>query len=242
VINHLFSGRVDPVSGQPDSKRCAVTVRHQPVRRWLRALLPPDAAAPDRLDSPFKGDVATPAFWCRSAQEDGQRGLEWACAMSVPQAAPAPGMPEADWAAIFAAVAAVDYIIKSSERAGARLTQVLLLRDDHAVGALACAPDLEQLPAWAELGQWLQDTSQEAASWSAFGGECAPADRSPIICSCHEVSRAAIEAAIACGNDSVEALGMALRCGTNCGSCVPELNAILRSTEAPVALAATGTR
>ncbi|TLU69191.1 nitrate reductase [Enterobacter sp. MF024] len=48
-----------------------------------------------------------------------------------------------------------------------------------------------------------------------------------IICSCFSVGENAIREAIAGGCDSAAALGAKLRCGTNCGSCVPELKAIL---------------
>ncbi|MBD1403753.1 nitrate reductase [Leclercia adecarboxylata] len=48
-----------------------------------------------------------------------------------------------------------------------------------------------------------------------------------IICSCFSVGENAIREAMAGGCDSAAALGAKLRCGTNCGSCVPELKAML---------------
>ncbi|WP_354690810.1 nitrate reductase [Phytobacter sp. RSE-02] len=47
------------------------------------------------------------------------------------------------------------------------------------------------------------------------------------VCSCYSVGENAIRAAIATGCDSTAALGNVLRCGTNCGSCLPELKALL---------------
>ncbi|MDV2900044.1 nitrate reductase [Phytobacter diazotrophicus] len=47
------------------------------------------------------------------------------------------------------------------------------------------------------------------------------------VCSCYSVGENAIRAAIAKGCDSTAALGNVLRCGTNCGSCLPELKALL---------------
>ncbi|MEM6999374.1 MAG: nitrate reductase [Pseudomonadota bacterium] len=52
-------------------------------------------------------------------------------------------------------------------------------------------------------------------------------DVTPVVCSCFEVRRSRIEAAIRDGVSSVEALGEALACGTNCGSCIPELTQML---------------
>ncbi len=47
------------------------------------------------------------------------------------------------------------------------------------------------------------------------------------VCSCYSVGENAIRAAIAGGCGSTAALGKALRCGTNCGSCLPELKTLL---------------
>lgn len=47
------------------------------------------------------------------------------------------------------------------------------------------------------------------------------------VCSCFSVGENTINAAIASGCRSAAALGKTLRCGTNCGSCVPELNALI---------------
>ena len=48
-----------------------------------------------------------------------------------------------------------------------------------------------------------------------------------LICSCFQVDDQSIRESIQSGCQSVEALGKALSCGTNCGSCIPELKALL---------------
>ncbi|MFA0810961.1 nitrate reductase [Microbulbifer epialgicus] len=50
-----------------------------------------------------------------------------------------------------------------------------------------------------------------------------------MICTCRQVSRPQIEKAISNGINSVEALGSALGCGTRCGSCKPEISALIRT-------------
>lgn len=51
------------------------------------------------------------------------------------------------------------------------------------------------------------------------------------ICTCFRVGEKSITAAIESGEcDSVESLGAKLKCGTNCGSCIPELKKILAKT------------
>jgi assimilatory nitrate reductase catalytic subunit len=51
----------------------------------------------------------------------------------------------------------------------------------------------------------------------------------PLVCACFGVRRGAIEDAVAEGCASVEAVGAALRAGTNCGSCRPEISGIIEA-------------
>ena len=69
------------------------------------------------------------------------------------------------------------------------------------------------------------------AACSQSSGVCAPADRpdpGPTLCSCFGVGVNTILTAIETdGLMSVEAVGAALSAGTNCGSCRPEIAALL---------------
>ncbi|MDO3388167.1 molybdopterin-dependent oxidoreductase [Gilvimarinus sp. SDUM040013] len=49
-----------------------------------------------------------------------------------------------------------------------------------------------------------------------------------IICSCFQVGENTIKKAIAGGCTDAESLGEKLKCGTNCGSCIPELKALFK--------------
>jgi assimilatory nitrate reductase catalytic subunit len=64
------------------------------------------------------------------------------------------------------------------------------------------------------------------------------ADAGPTICACFGVSLVAIRDCLASGRAiSAEEIGVALKAGTNCGSCVPELRKIARAhqtAQAPV--------
>ncbi len=60
------------------------------------------------------------------------------------------------------------------------------------------------------------------------GGEAS--DRGGEMCACFGVSCHAIEEAIADGATSLDAIGEMTRAGTNCGSCRPEIRALLRTT------------
>ncbi|HCR57989.1 MAG TPA: hypothetical protein DIW62_09870, partial [Raoultella sp.] len=62
------------------------------------------------------------------------------------------------------------------------------------------------------------------------GGDVAPRGR--IICSCFSVGERAIVEAIAGGCRTPAELGEKLKCGSNCGSCIPELKALLTEDKA----------
>lgn len=55
----------------------------------------------------------------------------------------------------------------------------------------------------------------------------AAADPGKIICSCFQVGDKQINEAIKQGHDSTERLGKAIKCGTNCGSCIPEIQKLI---------------
>ena len=79
------------------------------------------------------------------------------------------------------------------------------------------------------LSAFMQRPENAQARHALLGGKPGgiPADKGVTICSCFNVGEKAITQAIANGCDTVQALGQALRCGSNCGSCIPELKALL---------------
>ncbi|MEN0615821.1 nitrate reductase [Klebsiella indica] len=71
-----------------------------------------------------------------------------------------------------------------------------------------------------------QDAAQRHALLSGRkGGDSVPRGR--IICSCFSVGERTINEAIADGCHTLNGLGAKLKCGTNCGSCIPELKTLL---------------
>jgi assimilatory nitrate reductase catalytic subunit len=75
--------------------------------------------------------------------------------------------------------------------------------------------------------------SGRAVEGAASGG--------PIVCACFGVGRNAICDAIAAGARTPAAIGVALKAGTNCGSCIPEMKRLIAQTPAALPnLAATG--
>ena len=64
------------------------------------------------------------------------------------------------------------------------------------------------------------------------GGADRP-DTGAIICACFQVGVKQIIAAITSGAASVEAVGLALKAGTNCGSCKSDIRKLLEGGESP---------
>ena len=62
-----------------------------------------------------------------------------------------------------------------------------------------------------------------------------------MICTCHKVSASCLKDAIEAGASTVEALGVATRAGTGCGSCKSELTQIIaKRAVQPLKIAAAG--
>ena len=88
--------------------------------------------------------------------------------------------------------------------------------------------DKSQLPGRAWL-QRLFDQQVDGNYWSLIASSAQP-DQGKLICSCFKVSEKTITDAIEEGACSAAELGQQLRCGTNCGSCLPELNNLITQT------------
>jgi assimilatory nitrate reductase catalytic subunit len=55
--------------------------------------------------------------------------------------------------------------------------------------------------------------------------------RGPIVCACFGVGRITILAAIAAGARIAAEIGVRLKAGTNCGSCIPEMKRLIAQTD-----------
>ena len=56
--------------------------------------------------------------------------------------------------------------------------------------------------------------------------------RGPIVCACFGVGRTTILAAIAGGARTAAEIGVQLKAGTNCGSCIPEMKRLIAQASA----------
>jgi len=205
-VNSALIAATDPVSGQPELKHTPLRVTPFAAARHgfllTRARLEPDLAA-----------------WC--AVVPLERGV-WRHELAGEEPAVEALarlrdlLPAQDWALL--------------EDPAAGVFRAAALTGGELQGVLALGPS-QHLPPREWLGALMA------------GGPLAPEDRaallvgrradgpapSPLICACHGVSAAAIQG---CGAADVEGVGAATRAGTGCGSCKPEIAALLAKVEA----------
>jgi assimilatory nitrate reductase catalytic subunit len=70
-------------------------------------------------------------------------------------------------------------------------------------------------------------SSAECRALLAGGMPDGAQDSGPVVCVCHQVGAARVAKAISEGCHTAEAVGRASAAGTNCGSCLPEINRML---------------
>ena len=114
--------------------------------------------------------------------------------------------------------------------------RVAVLQDGVLHAALFLAPRVAQLPQPDALLALLGlPVSHAARPLLLSGRAAAEADTGPHICACFGVTRDAVRhAAVTHRLHSVAEIGLRPHAGTNCGSCTPKLEEILRDVRVPV--------
>ena len=204
-VNSAVNPVTDPISGQPEFKHTPVRVRRAPMT-WhgfalARRNLGPQAANWCAV-IPLEGAVWRHELAGAGNAAEGHAG--------VVEELGGPG----GWMSL------------SDPAAG--IFRSALLRDGRLEACVFTGPD-HTLPARDWLMELFARPSIEAAERRALlaGRRADGVAPEPSICVCMGVGAGAIRAAIAGGCDSVAAVGQATTAGTNCGSCRPEIAAIL---------------
>ncbi|MBP2299851.1 nitrate reductase [Azospirillum picis] len=211
VVGRLVDDEaVDPHSGQPDLKRMPATV--QPYSPdWTAFLLARHPVEP-----------AHGGYWARRAVTGGHL-VEMAGRGAIPDpAAWLPGLDPGGTPVEFRDEARGSLRIAWMEGGpdGERLEACLF------VGAAGRLPPRDWL-----AGLLAADRVDDGARASLLAGRApgAVVDEGRIVCSCFGVGIKRLASAIRDRRlTSVEEIGAALKAGTNCGSCVPELKEVLR--------------
>ncbi|MEY4761888.1 MAG: hypothetical protein RLZZ200_1744 [Pseudomonadota bacterium] len=237
--NRLVAGHVDPVSRQPEFKHTAVRLERLELPWSLYALLEGDAAQLRPRLQPFLGSFDWASVVLVSGHSlQGAAPREAVVFRARAALAPDPALieslaaalglsesrPEADGKEpMLRYVDAGKGVVKRARFDGGRLVALLL------AGESAAAAWIQ--PQWAS-GDLLGPLRRRLFAPSAQApASLVPASR--MVCLCHGVSESQIRDA--CGADqTLEGLQERLKCGTSCGSCMPELRRLLAES-APAA-------
>jgi assimilatory nitrate reductase catalytic subunit len=209
-VGALVSPAVDPVSGEPEFK-CTPARVEAFVVSWYGFALTRERLRTEPL-----------TWW---VQGTGEHCLRYEIAgRRVPGNWPA-------WAcALLGADAGQDWLDYSDVAAGTY--RAAYLRDEQLQSCLFISrrPELPSRSWLSSLFKKERITPAERANLLA-GLPADPAtDSGAVLCSCFGVGRNAIEQAIRAGCGDARAIGKRLKAGTNCGSCVPELNRMLAAS------------
>ena len=206
-VDALVAPITDPISGQPESKHTPVRV--EPYRPAWQGF----ALSRERLDF-------ADASYCACSRGAGYWRHELA----------GEALPEnwRDWVKQFIADSAG--LIEYRDAAMGRY-RAACLQDGKLEAVFFIAPD-QRLPEREWLSSLFNQAQIESADLagllSARPPKGAVSDTGRIICACNSVGEKTILNAIeAQGLDSVEAVGLCLKAGTGCGSCVPEIRRLL---------------
>ncbi|MGA2793990.1 MAG: molybdopterin-dependent oxidoreductase, partial [Roseiarcus sp.] len=213
-VDRLVAGETDPISGQPDLKGAAVRVVALPTL-WRGLLMRRSAA---------NGPLAEGVYWAKTPLRSG-----WAFELAGWRPLHEIITSEAklrEWLEVPGIGEFVAYsdpkrsVFRYAGFVDARLEACLFLTDADA-----------QLPAREEiaglLGEELAPRQRVAVLAARALDRAAPNDKP--VCACFGVGERTLTKAIReQGLANVGDIGAALRAGTNCGSCIPELTALLQ--------------
>ncbi|ALM53275.1 nitrate reductase [Halomonas huangheensis] len=212
----LFQGVTDPLSGQPESKHGAVAI--EPLAMAWEASLIVDEALDIQLGSAVH---EASIYWTRIPLE---HGVCW-------QLAGDPFVEQRDWREWLTRMLPVAVGPVAEDISAARLRAAGIengyLRWWLMVGPIGELPGLGWISQRLEEAAHAQPLTDDQRRRVLAACDDGSANQGPVVCSCHQVGRTAIVEAIRQGDDSVEALGARLACGTQCGSCIPELKSVL---------------
>ncbi|MDY1038308.1 nitrate reductase [Lelliottia sp. CFBP8978] len=205
-VNALVEGRCDPHSGQPESKQTAVRIT------------PWQPGWQGELYARTLPELPAFVYWWRKA------------AAGVEHLTLASDKPLLDWIMTHCNAHGWQlHIARTSERSSVLAWHHGELMLGYWEGTTL--PELAHssvVPAFSHPPVGLVERHTLLAGRAA--GERVEQGR--IICSCFGIGETVIREAIADGCHSPAALGAKLRCGTNCGSCVPELKGLIAECSA----------
>jgi assimilatory nitrate reductase catalytic subunit len=218
-VGRVVSAIVDPISGQPELKATPTSISAVETHFHGLLLRRTGGALPDIC------------HWVRVPIAEGQMYR-----LAGLRPLPTGNDLTRCAAALLDLPAGTDWLEVSDKRRG--LLRLALVSDGALEACLFLAHDPAALPPDAAIIPMLGAPVPDAARSRILSGRMfrATVAAGPNVCACYSVSRDAIRHAVTTDHlRSVQQIGASLRAGTNCGSCIPELEAILRDVHEPAA-------
>ena len=207
VVSAVTSQQVDAYSGQPESKATPVNITPFKAYHWASMI----------IDQRFIGSLNTADFnyWYKVPYETGTR---YFIALNE----------TFSWQDFLKNLKAENvHELQFNDQLN-KNQRIIWLDGNDVVLAIYSNPEADKLPSGNWLAQLL-DKPIKGLAHHLLLGEQTPALNA--ICTCFQVNENDIIDAIKDGCHSTELLGEKLKCGTNCGSCIPELNALISQHE-----------
>jgi assimilatory nitrate reductase catalytic subunit len=215
-IDRIVGAATDPISGQPELK--ATPVRVKPLKVLWRGLLLRQSGRPP----------AGACYWARMPLDNGD-------AFDLAGWEPLPSGPGSEaWVAELLGIPrAAELVVYADPRR--RTYRYAVLVAGRLAASLFLAKDRASLPSRdalvALLGKVAEADMRASLLAGHSSGSVAGADPGRTVCSCFAVGLRTVHRAIVDRRlTTVAEIGNVLGAGTNCGSCIPELTAILRDS------------
>ncbi len=220
IISAVISSENDPFSGQPESKAIPVSISPFQSDRW--AVIAIDKVIINHFNDFLQTSLASKniTYWSKSLCGKESQNEVFLLGISA----------DLVWNDFvkqllqhFKHLHTIQFTdeINQDER-------ISLIQDSSVQLTLYSHQEKEKLPSTTWLSNLL-DKPVPKSPYTLILGETSPAEK--IICSCFQVSEATITEAIIEGSLSTESLGKKLKCGTNCGSCIPELQGLINQSK-----------
>ena len=206
-VGALFEWIGDPLSGQPESKHGAVSAKVFPVD-WQGTFCSSVELDREWLDSvtQFWSKALVPGGFRYQVAGQGDATLWYAHWQKVHDDGETLAKD-------------LNGELRIAQFVGGSLQSLAFFGKSHKPRSMTLFSDLATA-GLIKRNEWRQVLSTEAHNEAEKEGAQ--------VCSCFKVGENKIRNAILEGVDTVEALGASLKCGTNCGSCIPEISSLIQ--------------
>jgi assimilatory nitrate reductase catalytic subunit len=227
-VGALVNPVVDPISGEPEFKHTPARV--EPMRvEWYGVLYLRDGAA-----SPETAGSDKLTWWAR-VRGDGFLRYEIAGRNKLFDGAPDARARREAWARSMLAPTTSgvdgDYLDYEDASSGVYRSALIVGGRIAACVFLSARPQLPSREWLADLLSKKRIDDADRRGLLAGRPLTSGSEIGPLVCSCFRVGRKTIVEAVQChGLTSAAQVGAHLKAGTNCGSCVPEISALIAAT------------